>query len=143
MFSMMKILYELRTDFEVTLTPPEKSLYERLGGYDVIAAFVTDYINRIRADPQFARFGTSRGADKKKRDLQLNIDYMCKVTGGTNYYLGRDMETTHAGLGITEKEWEANMRYMTEALERYDIPSREKKEVLAIVENMRWDVVEK
>jgi hemoglobin len=143
MLSVMKIQYELRADCEITLIHPEKSLYQRLGGYDVIAAFVTDYINRIRADPQFARFGTSRGADKKKRDLQLNIDYMCKVTGGTNYYLGRDMKTTHAGLGITVKEWEANMRYMTEALERYDIPSKEKKEVLSIVENMRRDIVEK
>ncbi len=140
---MMKNLYEMNTSSEFTLTHPEKSLYERLGGYDAIAAFVTDYINRIRADPQFARFGTSRGNDKKKRDLQLNIDYMCKVTGGTNYYMGRDMKTTHAGLNITEKEWQANMRYMTEALERYQIPLKEKREVLAIVENMTPDIVEK
>jgi hemoglobin len=64
----------------------EKSLYVRLGGYDAIAAFMTDYIMRIRADPDFARFSTSRGADKKRRDLQLNIDYMCKITGGSHYY---------------------------------------------------------
>ena len=70
----------------------------------MIAEFVTDYINRIRTDPHFARYGSSRGADKKSRDLQLNIDYMCKVTGGSNYYLGRDMKTTHAGLNITEDE---------------------------------------
>jgi hemoglobin len=77
----------------------EKSLCARLGGHDVIAGFVTDYISLIRADPRFARYGSSRGADKKSRDLQLNIDYMCKVTGGSNYYLGRDMKTTHAGVG--------------------------------------------
>jgi len=35
----------------------EPSLYKRLGGYDVIAAFMTDYVNRLRADPRFARFG--------------------------------------------------------------------------------------
>jgi hemoglobin len=133
----------MNTHSEVTLTQPGKSLYERLGGYDVIAAFVTDYVNRIRADQRFARFGTGRGNDKKKRDLQLNIDYMCKVTGGTNYYLGRDMKTTHAGLNITEAEWQANMRYMTEALEKYDIPIKEREEVLAIVANMKRDVVEK
>jgi hemoglobin len=133
----------MNTLSEFILTHQDKSLYERLGGYDVIAAFVTDYINRIRADSQFARFGTSRGNDKKKRDLQLNIDYMCKATGGTNYYMGRDMKTTHAGLSITEQEWEANMKYMTEALERYQIPLKEKREVLAIVENMKRDIVEK
>jgi hemoglobin len=120
----------------------EKSLYERLGGYDVIAAYVTDYINRIRADPKFARFASGRGADKKKRDLQLNIDYMCKVTGGSNYYMGRDMKITHSGLNITEAEWKDNMRYMTEALDKFAIPRREKEEVLTLVQQMRRDIVE-
>lgn len=122
---------------------PRKSLYERLGGYDVIAAFMTDYIMRIRADPNFARFSGGRGADKKKRDLQLNIDYMCKATGSSNYYLGRDMKTSHAGLGITGDEWEANMRYMAEALDKYRIPQREKQEVLALVAGMKREIVEK
>lgn len=109
----------------------------------MIAAFMTDYVNRIRADPQFARFASGRGTDKKKRDLQLNIDYMCKVAGSSNYYMGRDMKTSHAGLGITEDEWAKNMKYMSEALERYNIPSKEKQEVLALVEHMKKDIVEK
>jgi hemoglobin len=125
------------------LAQSEKSLYERLGGYDAIAAFVTDYVNRVRVDPQLARFSGGRGMDKKKRDLQLNIDYMCKVTGGSNYYLGRDMRTTHLGLGITEDEWKVNMRYMTEALDNCKVPRKEKEEVLALVEHMKQDVVEK
>ncbi len=121
----------------------EKSLYERLGGYDAIAAFVTDYIMRIRADPDFSRFSTSRGTDKKRRDLQLNIDYMCKITGGSHYYMGRDMKTTHAGLGINMAEWEANMRCMAEALDKFNVPRRERGEVLALVANMREEIVEK
>lgn len=120
-----------------------KSLYERLGGYDVIAAFVTDYVNRTRADPHFARFGGGRGSDTKKKSLQLNIDYMCKVTGGSNYYMGRDMKTAHSGLGITEAEWAANMKCMAEALDNCKIPRKEKAEVLALVEKMKRDIVEK
>ena len=120
-----------------------ESLYARLGGYDKIAEFVTDYISRIRADPRFARYGSSRGTDKKSRDLQLNIDYMCRCTGGSNYYLGRDMKTTHAGLGITEDEWDASTRYMAEALDKYGVPRREKQEVLALVEQMKQNIVER
>jgi hemoglobin len=122
---------------------PETTLYERLGGYDVIAAFVKDYITRIRADPNFARFGTGRGVDKKNRDTQLNIDYMCKLAGGTNYYMGRDMKTVHAGLGITEAEWAANVKYMAEALDKHKIPAREKADVLALMDHMKRDIVEK
>lgn len=94
-----------------------KTLYERLGGHDVIARFMTAYIARIRADPNFARFSGGRGADKKARDTQLNIDYMCKATGRSNYYMGRDLKTAHSGLGITHDEWEADARYMSEALD--------------------------
>jgi len=77
------------------------------------------------------------------RDLQLTIDYMCKITGGRNYYMGRDMKTTHAGLGINGAEWEANMRYMSEALDKHKIPLKERKEVLALVGNMKPEIVEK
>jgi len=124
------------------VVPSEKSLYERLGGYDMIAAFMTEHSNRVRSDPQFARFSAGRGSDKKKRDLQLTIDYMCKIAGGSNYYMGRDMKTSHAGLGITDAEWTANMRHMSEALEKYKIPRREKDEFLALVERTRKEIVE-
>jgi len=120
----------------------ERSLYQRLGGYDVIAAFMTDYVNRMRADPRFARFGGGRSTDKKMRDNQLGIDYMCKVTGGPMYYLGRDLKTSHSGLNITEDEWNANMRYMAAALEAHKIPQRERAEVLALVEGMKREIVE-
>jgi len=120
----------------------ERSLYERLGGYDVIAKFMTDYVNRIRGDSRFARFGGGRSTDKKMRDVQLNIVYMCKVTGGPMYYLGRDLKTSHAGLNITEEEWKANMKYMAEALDAHKIPQRERAEVLTLVEGMKREIVE-
>ena len=68
---------------------------------------------------------------------------MCKGTGASNYYMGRDLKTSHAGLGITSAEWEANMRHMSEALNKYKVPEREKQEVLSLVEKMREEIVEK
>ena len=40
------------------------------------------------------------------------------------------MKTAHAGLGITEKEWEANMKYIADALDKSKVPEKEKEEVL-------------
>jgi hemoglobin len=120
----------------------EKSLYERLGGYDVIAAIVNDYISAMRADPHFSRFSGGRGTDKKNRDFQLNIDILCAFTGGPCYYMGRDMKTSHTGLGITESEWEAQMKYIASALDKSKVPQKEKGEVLAIIENLKRDIVE-
>ena len=121
----------------------EKSLYKRLGGYDVIAAVVNDYVSAIRSDPQFSRLSGGRGTDKKNRDVQLNIDILCALTGGPCYYIGRDMKTSHAGLGITESEWEANMKHVAAALDKSKVPQNEKEEVLAIIENLKQDIVEK
>jgi hemoglobin len=125
------------------MTQVEKSLYERLGGYDVIAGFTTEYVKRIRADPRFARFSGGRSTDKKMRDLQMNIDYLCKATGGTTYYMGRDMKTSHAGLKITEEEWEANMTYWAEAMDVFKVPPMEKEEVLRLIGHTKSDIVER
>ena len=35
----------------------EKTLYDRLGGYDAIAAVTNDLLPRLRDDPQLGRFG--------------------------------------------------------------------------------------
>ena len=121
----------------------EKSLYERLGGYDMIARVVNDYVSSIRADPQFSRLSGGRSTDSKNRAVQLNIDILCVLTGGSCYYMGRDMKTAHSGLGITESEWEANMRYIAEALDKSRVPKKEKEEVLTIVEGLKRDIVEK
>ncbi len=121
----------------------EKSLYERLGGYDVIALAVNDYVRSIRADPQFNRFISDRSIDSKSRTIQLNIDILCVLTGGSCYYMGRDVKTVHTGLGISEGEWESNMKHMAEALDKSKVPKKEKEEVLTIVEGLKQDIVEK
>lgn len=43
----------------------EKSLYEGLGGYDVIAMVVNDYTSVTHTDPQFSRFYSSHSIDPK------------------------------------------------------------------------------
>jgi len=53
------------------------------------------------------------------------------------------METTDAGLGITEAEWQANLQHASAALENYGVALREKEEFLAILQEYENDIVEK
>src|SRR2546425_11443264 len=48
-------------------TQEKKSLYQRLGGYDAIAAVVDDFITRLATDPRFERFFSGFSIDSKKR----------------------------------------------------------------------------
>ena len=45
----------------------KKTLYERLGGYDAIAAVANDLLPRLRADPQLV-LGASRGRRRHARE---------------------------------------------------------------------------
>ncbi len=124
-------------------SPPEDTLYQRLGGYDVIAAVIDEFLSRFGSDPRLARFGGGRGLDSRQRTRQLIVEQICSLAGGPCMYTGRDMKTSHAGLGITEAEWQANLQHASAALERYGVAPTEKAEFLEIFQRYRDDIVEK
>ena len=119
------------------------TLYRRMGGYDVIAGVIDDFLNRFRSDPRFARFGTGRSEDSKHRGRQLLVDQMCALAGGPCFYTGRDMKTSHAGLAISEAEWQANMQFAAAALDTFGVAAREKEEFLDIFRKYKNEIVEK
>ena len=60
----------------------EKTLHERLGGYDAIAAVANDLLPRLQADSQLGRFWEHRGDDGIEREKQLLIDFLAGVGQG-------------------------------------------------------------
>lgn len=120
----------------------QRSLYQRLGGYDAIAAIVADLFQRLKEDPLFARFGPGRSLDSKARVQQLTIEQLCALAGGPCLYLGRDMRTSHRGLGITEIEWQANHDHTLYVLQRHGIGEPEQSEFLELFERYRGEIVE-
>ncbi len=121
-------------------TPP---LYARLGGYDAIAAVADDLLPRLMSDPQLGRFWAHRGADGVRREKQLLIDFLCASAGGPLYYTGRDMATSHKGMGISARDWEIFRGHLHATLDKFRVPERERREVLAFVESTKADIVEK
>jgi len=71
------------------------------------------------------------------------VDQLCAVTGGPCVYVGRDMKASHAGLGITERDWDASVRHLVATLDKFSVPAKEKDEVLALVGTLKKDIVEK
>ena len=89
-----------------------KTLYERLGGYDAIAAVTKDLMIRIKADSQLGRFYQYRGEDGIQREEQLLVDFLCSSAGGPMYYTGRDMKTLHVGMKLSESDWSALLEHL-------------------------------
>ena len=119
------------------------SLYARLGGYDAIAAVADDLLPRLMSDPQLGRFWAHRAADSIRREKQLLVDFLCASAGGPLYYTGRDMTTSHKGMGISARDWDVFLGHLRATLNRFQVPEQERREVLAFVESTRANIVEK
>ena len=74
---------------------------------------------------------------------RLVVDQLCAATGGPCVYIGRDMKTSHAGLGITEKDWDASVRHLVASLDKFNVPAKEKDDVLGAIGGLKKDIVEK
>jgi hemoglobin len=98
----------------------DKSLYQRLGGYDAIAAVSDEFLARL-----------------------ANDDLVCKSTGGPCVYTGRDMKVAHAGAGITKADWDRSLKIFGEVLNKFKVPEKEQQELAALLLPLEKDVVDK
>ncbi len=119
----------------------EKSLYERLGGYEAISAVVNDFAQKLFIDPQVGSFFKGMGTDTRASFIQKNINLVCNVTGGPCKVISRDAKTIHAGLGITEADFNVVENHLVDTLDKFKVSAKEKQELLAIIGTLRADIV--
>lgn len=124
------------------LDPDRPSLYQRLGGHDVVSAFVEDLMPRLTGDPTLAVYWKGKSRDSKRKDNQLLLEFLCMAFGGPSAYLGRDMKTSHEGLGITDDEWDVFAVHAVATLDKLGISGTEKAEFLAAASSLKPDIVE-
>jgi hemoglobin len=124
------------------LDPDKPSLYQRFGGYDRLAAFIEDLMPRLTGDPTLRVYWKGKCRDSMRKDNQLVLEFLCMAFGGPATYLGRDMKTSHEGLGITDEEWDIFIHHTVAALDKLQIPAQEKAEFLAAAESLKPDIVE-
>lgn len=121
----------------------EKSLYERLGGYDAIAAVTDDFAGRLATDKKLGKYFVGLSDDSMKKLRQHVVDFLCLATGGPCLYNGRDMKTVHMGLEITEDEWNTSLDHLKATLTKFKVPETEMNEVVMAVGGLKKDIVEK
>ncbi|HEV2351634.1 MAG TPA: nuclear transport factor 2 family protein [Terriglobia bacterium] len=125
-------------------SPPStvgQSLYQRLGGYDALAAVADNFIPRLVKDPQLGKYFVGHSTDSLHRIRQLMVEQLCGATGGPCFYLGRSMKTAHAGMGITDDEWDVAVDHFIEAMMQLKVPDKERDEMLTVVASLKKDIV--
>ena len=122
----------------------EATLYERLGGKEAIAAVINDFVDTVGSDE---RIKNEKVAQRLKAiDIDnlksLLVDQVCQGSGGPCEYKGRNMKEAHAGLEISNADFDYVVDDLVKTLDKYKVPQKEKDELLAILGPMRPDIVE-
>ena len=114
------------------------SLYERLGKKDAITAVVDDFVGRVANDTRIN--GKFANANIPRLKMLL-VEQICAASGGPCTYTGRDMKTTHAGMGVTGEQFDALVGDLVASLNKFKVPEREKNELLSALGPMKKDIV--
>ena len=125
-----------------TALAQEKSLYERLGGYDGISAVVDDFAPKLFVDPVVGKRFFGMSDDSRQGFRQKNKNLVCKVTGGPCRVISRPAAVTHGGLGIKASEFDIVVNHLADTLSKFKVPEKEQQELLTIIGTLRPDIVE-
>jgi hemoglobin len=120
----------------------EKTLYERLGGYEAISAVVDDFAGKLFIDPVVGARFFGMSDDSREGFRQKNKNLVCKVTGGPCKIISRSAAKTHGGLGIKASEFNIVVQHLVDTLNKFKVPEKEHKELLVIIGTLRPDIVE-
>lgn len=122
----------------------EASLYDRLGGVYSIAAVVDDFIDRIMGNPILnanPKVDEAHHRVSKAGFKYLVTEMVCWATGGPQKYTGKTMRESHEHLDITEPEWQAFLKDFQDCLDKFQVPPPEQRELFAIVDSTKADIV--
>jgi hemoglobin len=117
-----------------------QSLYERLGGQPAIEAVVKDFAGNVLAD---ARINKKFAKSDPNRLVKNLTDFVCSATGGPCKYTGQSMKAAHKKMGTTQGEFNALVEDLVKSLDKFNVPAKEKGEVLAALGPLAKDIVEK
>lgn len=123
----------------------EKSLYERLGGIYSIAAVVEHFAKALAEDPvagknssnPFLKDWYANRRDREAGFKVLTTLWVSEKAGGPYKYVSTvpnnnslDLEPTHYDMKLTEEEFDAAGKVLANTLDHFDVPEKEKNEVL-------------
>ena len=134
----------------------EKSLFDRLGGESGVSAIADDFVDRALADPRvnLERRGLDGGwlgsapgpwepgPDGIEQAKKLIVEFVATASGGPVGYSGPPIQEAFAGRAFTNIEFDAAVGNLQASMDKLGLADQEQKELLAIMETTREQIVE-
>jgi len=120
-----------------------KPLFEQIGGIAAIDAAAEVILRKINKDEELAPF--IEGVDMTILQGRL-VEYFVAAFGGPNNYSGEDPKTVHKPLveqGLSDAHFDKVLGYLNEVLAELEVPNSASPDVIALIEGLRDDVLNK
>jgi hemoglobin len=134
------------------------TLFDRLGGEKGITAIIEDFTPRAIQDPRvnwqrkglkrtglhFGRANANEWAPTPENIARLKkhmVQFIVLATGGPARYDGKEMREAHAGMRISNAQFDAVLGDLKASLDKVQVPNKEQKELISIIESTRPQIV--
>jgi hemoglobin len=116
----------------------DKSLYDELGGQATVAQIVDNFIHEIEYNQvMFAYFAES---DIDRFRSKLN-EHLCFLADGPCAYTGDTMEQVHAGMNISEGDFNLGVDLFIAAMTKANVPHPLQNKLLAKMVPTRKEII--
>jgi hemoglobin len=122
----------------------QQSLYERLGGVNAIAMVVERFSDAIVENPKLQKNPALTEWNESGQLAGLKFMrtlWLCQEADGPFQYTGKELGEAHKDLHITSDEFDEVGAEIASALDHFNVPEREKQEVLAAIVARKDEVV--
>lgn len=114
------------------------SIYERIGGAASVQAAVEQFYTRVLADPRLDHYFAGVDVTRLKSHQR---SFIAAALGGPQLFAGRDMATAHAGLNITDDDFDAVVAHLAGTLADLGVPAEDITEIAATLAPLRNQIV--
>jgi hemoglobin len=114
------------------------SLYNRLGGKDLVERAVDLFYDSVLADERLRPFFDDVDMESQRKKQKRFLVY---AFGGPLIYDGKDLREVHQHMGVSEEHFTAVMEHLQKALQELAVPGALIQEVMDIAASTHDDVL--
>jgi hemoglobin len=125
----------------------EKSLYDRVGGIFAISAVVDRFSDaiitnpRLNVNPALKAWNETEAATRLPGLKVMRTIWIAALTGGPFVYTGLPLHEAHTRFSLTSDDFDEVGAEIVQALEYYNVPEREVKQLVDAYMLSKPDVV--
>lgn len=118
----------------------ETTIYDAIGGEPALVAVVSDFYDRVVADPELSGFFAGVNMNRLQG---RQVEFFAEALGGPAAYSGASMKDAHVGRGIGQRHFDLVAGHLVASLTGAGVPAGIIDQIVAAVVPLSADIVSK